>query len=99
MAAITPRWASRAVIGSILSFPFEQLDCNRITAVTLRKSPGPKGASPRRFLKGLGFREEGLARDGFGRGKDAVIYGLLKTDWHANKLYGQSVGLDNVMAA
>lgn len=79
MAATTAKWASRSVIGAILSYPFLQLQCQRITAVTPRKSE-----QPRRFLEGIGFKREGVLRLGFGD-DNAVIYGLLRSEWEAGK--------------
>ncbi len=79
MAATDPRWATRSTIGTILSYPFLQLQCQRITAVTPRKS-----LQPRRFLEGIGFKREGVLRLGFGT-DNAIIYGLLRSEWEAGK--------------
>lgn len=78
-AAITPRWGNREVFGAILRYPFETADCQRLTAVTPRRSP--EGAtSPRQFLEGLGFKREGSIRRGFGS-DNAIVYGLLREEW------------------
>jgi RimJ/RimL family protein N-acetyltransferase len=74
-ASDTPRWLTRNLIRRILSYPFEQLNCARLTAITPRKA-----ASARRFLDVFGFKREGLVRRGFGT-DDAVISGLLKREW------------------
>lgn len=68
-------WLTRAVITAMLAYPFQQLGCQRLTAVTPRKA-----ASARRFLEKFGFRREGLVRRGFGS-DDAVISGLLRAEW------------------
>ena len=70
----SPRWASRQVIGEILRFPFVQLGCKRMTAVTERTN-----VRARRLLEGLGFRLEGVHPDAFPSGV-GLSYGLLKAD-------------------
>lgn len=74
-AADTPRWGSPAIFRAILRYPFEQLGCVRVSAVTPRRA-----TSPRRFLEGLGFQREGSIRRGFGT-DNAILYGLLAEDW------------------
>ncbi|MGN6124694.1 MAG: GNAT family N-acetyltransferase [Sphingomonas oligoaromativorans] len=71
MAAASPRWASRPVIAKLLSYPFEQLRCQRITTLIPASN-----ARAIRFNEGIGFQREGLARRGFGT-EDCVILGLL----------------------
>jgi RimJ/RimL family protein N-acetyltransferase len=78
-AADTPRWLTRPLIGAILSYPFVQLDCQRLTAVTPRKA-----RRARRFLDRFGFKREGVVRKGFGT-DDAIISGLLRTEWLGSK--------------
>jgi RimJ/RimL family protein N-acetyltransferase len=75
-AAETPRWLTRRLIGRILSYPFVQLDCLRVTAVTPKKA-----RNVRQTLEKLGFKREGAARLGFGRHGTAIIYGLIAPDW------------------
>lgn len=70
----TPRWASRQTIAAILRYPFVQLGCRRVTAIT-EACNGPARA----FLERLGFRQEGLHPDAFPSG-DGVSYGLLRKD-------------------
>lgn len=71
-ATDSPRWASRQAISCILSYPFVQLGCLRITAYT---RAGNERA--RAFLTGLGFDQEGYHPHGF-PDDDAVSYGLLR---------------------
>lgn len=78
-ASDTARWLTRPVIGSILAYPFTQLDCQRVTALTPRKA-----ASARRFLEKFGFKREGIVRRGFGN-DDAVISGLLAEEWRESR--------------
>jgi len=75
MWAAGSNWISRRVIGVMLGYPFRRLGCHRITAVTAKKNK-----PCRKMLEDLGFRLEGTARHGFGIGKDAMIYGLLRSD-------------------
>jgi ribosomal protein S18 acetylase RimI-like enzyme len=73
-ATTTPRWASRQVIGRILAYPFCEIGCRRISAVTrARNEPA------RAFLERLGFRAEGFHPQYF-HDDDAVSYGLLQRD-------------------
>src|SRR5579859_6057482 len=60
-ASATPRWLTRPVVRQILSYPFLQLDCLRITAITPRKA-----TKARQFLPKLGFKLEGVHRHAFG---------------------------------
>lgn len=70
----TPRWASREMIKGILSYPFVQLGCKRVTAVTEECN----GAA-RVFLERLGFKQEGIHPDAFPSGA-GISYGLLRAD-------------------
>ena len=70
----TPRWASRDNIKAILSYPFLQLRCRRLTAITEACN-----VEARAFLRRLGFRQEGVHPDGFESG-DGISYGLLRRD-------------------
>jgi RimJ/RimL family protein N-acetyltransferase len=73
-ATTTPRWASREAIRGILGYPFVQLACKRVTAIT-EECNGPARA----FLERLGFAKEGIHPDAFPSGA-AVSYGLLRRD-------------------
>src|SRR5713226_1900011 len=70
----SPRWASRQAIAAILRYPFVQLECKRVTAITEATNQ-----SARTFLCRLGFKQEGYHPDLFASG-DAVSYGLLARD-------------------
>lgn len=74
IASDSPRWATRSSLNVFFSYPFQQLGCSRVTAIT------DAGAThTRNFLERLGFVQEGLLRDGNPE-DDAVIYGLLKRE-------------------
>lgn len=68
-------WISRRVIAVMLGYPFKQLGCHRITALT-----GRKNKPTRRLLEDLGFKLEGIARRAFSPTKDACIYSLLRDE-------------------
>ena len=74
-ATSTPRWCSRSILRGIFAYPFLQLKCSRLTAVTEAKNQ-----SVRTFLLHLGFREEGQMRRAFPNGEDAVIHGMLREE-------------------
>jgi RimJ/RimL family protein N-acetyltransferase len=68
-------WISRRVVREMLGYPFRQLGCHRITALT-----GRHNRESRRLLQKLGFKFEGVARAGYGPGRDAFLYGLLRDE-------------------
>lgn len=68
------RWATPQTVRGILRYPFVQLGCKRLTAIT-----EVTNLPTRAFLCRLGFREEGIHPDTFETG-DAVSYGLLRED-------------------
>ena len=73
-AATTPRWATRSTIAKLLSYPFGQLGCQRLTPLTPARN-----RRALRFNEGIGFKREGIARRGFGT-DDCVIMGLLEEE-------------------
>lgn len=73
-AADTPKWATRHSIRALLRYPFEQLNCRRLTTFIARSN-----VRSIRFNEGLGFQLEGVIRFGMGD-EDALIYGLLKEE-------------------
>jgi RimJ/RimL family protein N-acetyltransferase len=74
-ASATPRWLTRNLIRSILAYPFDQLGCQRLTAITPKKA-----RAARAFLDHFGFKREGVVRRGFGD-DDAIVSGLLRWEW------------------
>jgi len=72
----TPRWASRANIKAILNYPFVQLGCKRVTAITPEDNK-----QARAFLERLGFKQEGVHPDVYKDNDVAGIsYGMLRRD-------------------
>lgn len=82
-AADRADWLTPNLLRGILSYPFDQLQCNRITSLTPKKN-----RRARQFLTKFGFRHEGTIRSGFGA-DDAIISGLMRTEWKAHRLNGQ----------
>lgn len=74
IASATPIWAKPEVIAAFLRYPFDQLQCRRVTACT----PG-RNAKTRKFLSHIGFRKEGCIRQGYAK-DDLIIYGLLRNE-------------------
>lgn len=70
----SPRWASKGAVRAILRYPFLQLGCKRVTAITEAKNH-----PAREFLCRLGFKEEGIHPDALPTG-DAITHGLLRKD-------------------
>lgn len=74
-AADSPKWATRATIAKLMHWPFVQLDCHRVTTRIAASN-----ARAIRFNEGIGFRREGVIREGWGPGEDAILLGLLRDE-------------------
>ncbi len=85
LAADSPRWATKGNIASLLRYPFEQLKVRRITVCAARKNK-----RSRKLIEGVGFKLEGVIREGFGK-EDAILYGMLRREciWLERKEHGQ----------
>lgn len=89
MASESPAWAKRGIIRALLHYPFEQLDCIRVSVAIPHTN---KRAL--RFVKGIGFTHEGTLRRAFGR-KHAVILSMLRPEFrhrHWRMEHGEEVG-------
>ena len=75
IAAESPRWATRGVIHALLSYPFDQLGCQRVTTFCRLSN-----ARALKLCKGLGFVREGVARYGFGD-EHAVVMSMLRKEF------------------
>lgn len=76
IASSTPSWCSRRNLAAIFAYPFRQLGCRRVGAMT-----GITNQPARAFLCRLGFREEGILRQALPPSAanpmgDAVLYGI-----------------------
>jgi len=70
-AASRANWATKASIRAMLAYPFRQLNCRRLTTLIRRSN-----TRAIRFNLGIGFKQEGVVRYGFGD-EDALLFGLL----------------------
>lgn len=71
----TRRWLTREFLKLVFIYPFIQLGYNRLTALVSMNN-----ADSLRFIKNIGFVEEGLARRAGVDGEDVQIFGLLKEE-------------------
>lgn len=67
-------WTNRLVLGVIFWYPFIQLNCARLTALT------PADSTARVALDKMGFTVEGRLRKFYPENRDALIYGMLKEE-------------------
>lgn len=74
MYSSTPKWCNKRVLKAMFSYPFKQLNCRRVTAVT-----DPANPAVCHFLERLGFKEEGRQRHGLPNG-DALLLGMLREE-------------------
>jgi hypothetical protein len=78
-------WALPGTLRALLAYPFDQLGCERITAVTSKRNK-----AARKILAKVGFRLEGVIRRGLDGMHDGCVYGLLKHEckWLKDKSNG-----------
>ena len=72
IATISPRWATRRTLREIFSYPFVQLQVDRLQAITARTNH-----NTRKLLKRLGFKHEGVMRRSYNGHEDAFVYSML----------------------
>ena len=70
-AADSPHWCTRGMLSGIFSYPFIQCGCTRVSVTTAKRN-----ARARRFIEGLGFKQEGCIRRGLDGKQDAILYGM-----------------------
>lgn len=75
LAADTPRWVTRRLIGKILAYPFEQLKINKLWSATAISNDRAL-----RLAKGLGFKKEATLAHHFGK-DHAIVLRMLKKDY------------------
>lgn len=74
VASISPRWATKSTLKAFFEYPFNQLNCHRVTVMVDSDNDDVK-----RFDERLGFVKEGRLREANPNG-DADIYGMLKSE-------------------
>lgn len=72
IASVSPRWATRRTLREIFSYPFVQLQVDRLQAVTARTNH-----AARKLLKRVGFRHEGVMRRSWDGQEDAFLFSML----------------------
>lgn len=76
VAAANPRWAVRRTLKGLLSIPFLQYECNKVWVSMPHTSDRVIG-----FVKAIGFVQEAVLRDHFGKGVHAVICRMMRGDY------------------
>ncbi|HDR9497591.1 TPA: N-acetyltransferase [Burkholderia cepacia] len=71
----TRAWLSRAYLAACFRYPFVQMECRRVTGLVRADN-----AAAQRFDEHLGFRREGLLRQGCTDGTDMILYGMLASE-------------------
>lgn len=84
-AATSRRWLTRPIITAIMRYPFETLDCQRVTSITPKKN-----AEARAFIDRFGFAREASIWKGFGN-DDAIISRLKRRDWQHSRFNTERV--------
>jgi len=69
------RWMTPAYLAACFRYPFLQLKCRRITGLVRVDNK-----LAQRFDEHLGFKREGLMRQGCTDGTDMIVYGMLKDE-------------------
>lgn len=82
LAASTPRWATKNTVSMFLRHPFVTWDVHKLRAAILHTN-----TRSLKLTKGVGFTQEGILKDEFGKGKHAVMLRLFNEDFE--RLYGQ----------
>ena len=80
-ATTTTRGLTPAIISEVMRYPFGQLKVRRVSAEIPVSRP-----EAAKFLERLGFRQEGLIREGAGD-EDLTLWGILAPEWEASRFY------------
>ena len=72
IATVSPRWATRRTLREIFSYPFVQLQVDRLQAITARTNH-----VTRKLLKRLGFQQEGVMRRYWDGHEDAFMFSMM----------------------
>lgn len=70
-----PRWARRRILERLFAYPFDQLGCRRITAIT-----ADDDARVLKLMRGIGWTLEGRHRRGLDGTRDALSWGMCAED-------------------
>ena len=69
------RWTTKEFMYAFFAYPFIQLRCNRVTGLVRRSNE-----AARKFDEHVGFTQEGVLRQAFEDGEDAILYGMLMSE-------------------
>lgn len=69
------RWMTRDYLYRVFAYPFLQVKCNRVTGLVREDN-----LDAQRFDEHLGFKREGLIRQGASDGSNLILYGMLKSE-------------------
>jgi RimJ/RimL family protein N-acetyltransferase len=75
-AASTPRWATRNTVGMFLRYPFAQLGVHKLRAAVPHSN-----ARSLKLTAGVGFVQEAILKDEFGKGSNAVLFRMFERDF------------------
>lgn len=80
-------WALPGTVRALMAYPFNELDCRRVTAII-----GRKNRKARKLLEDLGFKLEGVHERGLDGFEDAFSFGMLKEKckWIKERPNGQA---------
>lgn len=70
-----PGWLTRSTLKALFGYPFLQLGVVRITTMVAKAN-----RRARKMNERLGFKQEGCIRNGFGGGRDMIVYGMLRSE-------------------
>jgi len=81
-------WCDPEFFGECFRYPFEQLQVQRVTSRTPADNPAAL-----RFVKAIGFVQEGRVRQALDGGVDLIILGMLKSEcrWLGVGKYGREI--------
>lgn len=68
-----PGWLTKASLRVIFGYPFNQLQCIRVSALCAKSNK-----RSRDLVERLGFVAEGNIRHAFGMGRDGILYGMIR---------------------
>lgn len=75
-AAVTPRWATRETLRTVLGIPFDQYGCRKIY-VTIEIS----NERALKCIQGFGFSKEATLRHHFGHKRHAVVLSMMAHEY------------------
>jgi RimJ/RimL family protein N-acetyltransferase len=70
-----PGWLTPKTLRVLFEYPFIQLACSRVTTLAAKANQRARSLNLR-----LGFTQEGMVRGAFGKGRNGILYGMLKEE-------------------